>query len=39
MERLTGAAQDAVLEEAATLVGDSTGLTAEAEKVGVERKS
>ena len=28
--RLTGAAQDTVPEEAVTLVGDSTGLTAEA---------
>ena len=31
MDRLTGAAQDAVSEEAVLLVGNRTGLTAEAE--------
>ena len=36
-ERLTVAAQDALLEEAATLVKDRTGLTVEAE-VGRRRK-
>ena len=30
-DRIAGAAQDAVLEEASMLVGDRTGLTAEAE--------
>ena len=37
-DKLTGAAQDAVLEEAVTLVGDKTGLTSEAE-VGRSRKN
>ena len=37
--RITGAAQDAVLEEAATLAKDRTGLPAEAEKYRRKKKT